>query len=120
MVEQSYFANLDAKNLEAVLECFQPDATFTIQSASHRYEGRDNGIRGMLERLFERYEETIHKDFSHVIDLQGGGCASQFKVENLGWDKTVEHLSNCNFFRFEGTKFKEVSVYMSGGANTLR
>lgn len=118
-VEQRYFANLDAKNLEATLECFVPDAVFTIQSAFTTHIGRDTGIRSMLERLFERYEKIDHNNFSHVVDLQAGSCASRFNVENVTWDREMERLSNCNFFWFEGTRFKEVYVYMSGGMNTL-
>ncbi len=118
-VEQRYFANLDAKNLEATLECFKPGAVFTIQSAFSTHVGRDTGIRQMFERLFERYEKIAHRDFSHVVDLRTGGCASRFEVENVTWDGEVERLSNCNFFWFDGAKFKEVYVYMSGGMNTL-
>lgn len=118
-VEQSYFANLDGKNLEAALDCFRPDAVFTIQSAFSTHRGRDTGIREMLESLFERYERVLHKDFAHVIDVDAGSCASQFNVENVYHDGRVELLSNCNFFWFEGRMFKEVYVYMSGGANTL-
>lgn len=118
-VEQRYFANLEAKNMEATLECFMPDAVFTIQSAFTTHIGRDTGIRSMLERLFERYEKTAHNNFSHVVDLQTDSCASRFNVENVTWDGELERLSNCNFFWFEGTRFKEVCVYMSGGMNTL-
>jgi ketosteroid isomerase-like protein len=110
-VERRYFANLDAKNLEATLECFTSDAVLTIQSAFSTHVGRDTGIRQMFERLFERYEKVDYRDFSHVVDLQTGGCASRFEVENVTWDGEVERLSNCNFFWFDGAKFKEVWAY---------
>jgi ketosteroid isomerase-like protein len=120
MVENRYFANVDRKNLENVLDCFHPDAIFAIQSAFSTHEGRDTGIRKMFESLFERYSEILHKDFQHVVDVEGECCASRFSVENVSaQDGTETHLSNCNFFYLEGDKFKRVYVYMSGGVNTL-
>jgi len=120
LVEERYFANVDHKNLEAVLDCFTEDATFTIQSAFSTHRGRDTGIRRMFERLFERYSKTVHRGFRHVVDIEGECCASQFEVENVSArDGTETRLSNCNFFYLEGGRFKRVYVYMSGGMNTL-
>lgn len=120
LVERRYFANVDRKNLEGVLDCFHPDAVFTIQSAFSTHQGRDTGIRKMFEDLFERYSKIVHRDFRHVIDVEGGCCASRFEVENVSASDGAEtHLSNCNFFYLEGNRFKRVYVYMSGGVNTL-
>ncbi len=119
VVENQYFANVDRKNLQGILDCFYPDAVFTIQSAFSTHEGRDTGIRKMFENLFERYSKILHKDFRHVVDIEGNCCASQFNVENIANDGTRTRLSNCNFFYLEGDRFKRVYVYMSGGANTL-
>lgn len=120
MVENRYFANVDRKNLEAVLACFHPDAVFTVQSAFSTHEGRDTGIKRMFEKLFEGYSRILHKDFRHVVDVEGECCASQFGVENVSaCDGAKTYLSNCNFFYLEGDRFKRVYVYMSGGANTL-
>lgn len=120
MIEDQYFANVDSKNIEGVLDCFHPDAVFTIQSAFSMHEGRDAGIKKMFENLFERYSGILHRDFRHVVDIDGECCASRFSVENVSArDGTETHLSNCNFFYFEGDRFKRVYVYMSGGANTL-
>lgn len=120
LVEKRYFANVDRKNIEGVLECFHPDAVFTIQSAFSTHEGRDTGIRKMFENLFEKYSEVLHKDFRHVVDPEGECCASRFNVENVSArDGAKTHLSNCNFFYLEGDRFKQVYVYMSSGANTL-
>ena len=121
VVENRYFANVDRKNLGGVLDCFHPDAVFTIQSAFSAHKGRDTGIKKMFENLFERYSGILHRDFGHVVDVEGECCASQFSVENVSVrDGTETHLSNCNFFYLEGERFKRVYVYMSGGVNTLR
>jgi ketosteroid isomerase-like protein len=120
LVEDRYFANVDRKDLEGVLECFTEDAIFTIQSAFSTHRGRDTGIRKMFEGLFERYSRIVHRDFRHVVDIEDGCCASQFEVENVSArDGTETRLSNCNFFYLEGDRFKRVYVYMSGGMNTL-
>lgn len=120
MIENRYFANVDRKNVEGVLDCFRPDAVFTIQSAFSTHVGRDTGIKKMFEGLFERYSGILHRDFRHVVDVEGECCASQFSVENVSAHEGTEtHLSNCNFFYFEGDRFKRVYVYMSGGVNTL-
>ena len=39
MVENKYFANVDAKRLQPALDCFVPDAEFTIQSAFSKHVG---------------------------------------------------------------------------------
>lgn len=119
-IENRYFANVDRKNLQGVLDCFHPDAVFTIQSAFSKHEGRDTGIRMMFERLFERYAGILHTDFQHLVELEGECCASRFDVKNISAQDGAEaRLSNCNFFYLEGDRFKRVYVYMSGGANTL-
>jgi hypothetical protein len=120
MIENRNFANVDRKNVEGVLDCFRPDAVFTIQSAFSTHVGRDTSIKKMFEGLFERYSGILHRDFRHVVDVEGECCASQFSVENVSAHEGTEtHLSNCNFFYFEGDRFKRVYVYMSGGVNTL-
>lgn len=120
IVENRYFANVDLRNLAAVLECFHEDAMFTVQSAFSTHEGRDEGIRRMFENLFEEYEPKIlHRDFTHVVDSDNCCCATQFEVENTSREGEEVRLSNCNFFYFKGDKISEVYVYMSGGMNTL-
>lgn len=121
MVENRYFANVDLKDLDAVLDCFHQDAVFVVQSAFSAHKGRDTGIRGMFEKLFENYAPKIlHRDFRHVVDVPNGCCASQFSVENIStYDGTETVMSNCNFFYFDADKLKGVYVYMSGGLNTL-
>lgn len=120
MVEKQYFTSVDSKDTEGVLDCFHPDAVFTVQSAFSTHEGRDTDIRQVFERLFERHSKILHKDFQHIVDLDGESCASQFDVENTSaYDGTKIHLSNCNFFYFRNDKFERVYVYMSGGMNTL-
>lgn len=116
MVENGYFANVDRKDMDAVLDCFREDAVFTIQSAFTTHEGRDGGIRKMFENLFDTYSSRIvHRDFRHVVDVENNRCAAQFEVELKQGDGQETYLSNCNFFYLdEDGKFERVFVYMSG------
>ena len=43
MVEKHYFGNVDRKNMQAVLDCFQEDGSLTVQTAPITHEGRDAG-----------------------------------------------------------------------------
>lgn len=80
-------------------------------------QGRDTEIRGMVERLFWRYEQVWHRDL-HVLQLPGH-IATRFKVANANPGQAAIHKNNCNFFRASGDVFDEVFVYMSGD-NALR
>ncbi|MCS7158634.1 MAG: nuclear transport factor 2 family protein [Blastocatellia bacterium] len=124
MVENKYFENVDRKDLAAVLDCFCPDAIFTIRSTTvdegrtrlvvTTHQGRDTGIKRMFENLFDNYSFMVHKDFTHVVDVERGRCAAQFDVILIAADGRQINMSNCNFFYLEQGKFKRVDVYMSG------
>jgi SnoaL-like domain len=115
VVENRYFGKVDRKDLGAVLRTFTPSAAFTIQSAFTTHEGRDAGIRKMFENLFENYKVIVHKDFTHVVDVENNACAAQFNVELTDAAGNLTKLSNCNFFYLDDAgKFKRVFVYMSG------
>ncbi|HXN21749.1 MAG TPA: nuclear transport factor 2 family protein [Candidatus Dormibacteraeota bacterium] len=114
MIEKMYFANVDAKNLPATLDCFCLDAIFTIQSSFTVHKGRDTGIKKMFESFFQNYKTGVHKDFVHIIDVENERCAVQFNVELVAPNGHVTKLSNANVHYFENGKFKRVFVYMSG------
>jgi ketosteroid isomerase-like protein len=114
MIEKLYFANVDAKNLTATLDCFCEDAVFTIQSSFTVHKGRDTGIKKMFESFFQNFKTGVHKDFVHIIDPENDRCAVQFNVELVAPDGKVTRLSNANVHYFENGKFKRVYVYMSG------
>lgn len=117
MVEQKYFANVDRKNLEGVLECFAEDAVFTIQSHFTVHEVCDAGVKEMFENLFTTYEpKIVHKDFEHVVDEEHNSCSAKFNVELAQKEDEKEvTFSNCNFFFLdENGKFSRVFVWFSG------
>ncbi len=115
---ETYFAAVDAKDMAGALRWLAPDCVFTIETGQVTHQGRDTGIQGMFERLFERYAEIWHGDFRHTIDAANGRIASQFNVRNTEPSGTVHTKRNCNFFTVENGLFTRISVYMSG-ENTL-
>ena len=110
---ERYFAAVDRIDLAATLDCFRPDARFTIATYDTLYEDRGSGLLGMYERLFERYQRVRHADFDHVVDAPGR-IASRFHVENTMFDGSLRSKNNCNFFEVRDGLFVEVFVYMSG------
>lgn len=110
---ERYFAAVDRMDLAATLDCFTPEARFTIATFGKSYEGRDEGLRGMFERLFARYRRVWHGGFDHVVQPPHR-IASRFRVENTLFDGSVSVKNNCNFFRVRDGRFDEVFVYMSG------
>ena len=115
---ETYFSRVDRMDLTGVLDLLTPDCRFTIETSVLAFEGRDDAIRGMFERLFARWDKVWHGNFRHVADPAAARAASQFDVRNTGADGHVHEKRNCNFFTFDGDRFSVISVYMSG-ENTL-
>lgn len=108
-----YFANVDKKELGAVLECFHDNAIITIQTAFASHVGIEN-IKRMFIDFMGAYDAIIHRDFTCTADEANGRITASFIAEltTADGDKTV--LENTNFWRVRGDKFQEVYIYMSG------
>lgn len=117
LATKTYFGNVDAKNMEATLDCFHDIALFTIQTDHTVHEGKD-GIRAMFETFFGGYETIAHKDFTCTVDEKNGRIAASFEAVLTDADGGMTRLFNTNFWRVRGRRFQEVYVYMSG-ANVL-
>lgn len=110
---EHYFRAVDSKNLAGVLGCFLPDARFSIPTHELVFEGRDQQIAGMFERLFARYQGIWHGDFVHIVEAPHL-IASQFRVRNTSFSGELFFKRNANVFRLQDGHFAEVSVYMAG------
>ena len=113
LVEQSYFFNVDNKNLDSTVECFSEDAELTVQTAHVTHRGRDQ-IRRMFHDFMRDTPDIYHGDFSHVVDVDNQLIASQFLARNQLANGGEVSMLNCNFFVVENGLFKKVTVYMSG------
>ena len=113
LVENSYFFNVDGKNLDATVECFAADAELTVQTAhiTHRGQGE---IRRMFQDFMSDIPVIYHGDFSHVVDVGNQVIASQFLARNELADGSEVAMRNCNFFVLQDGRFAKVTIYMSG------
>jgi ketosteroid isomerase-like protein len=110
---QRYFANVDAKNMEAVLDCFNDEALFCVQTAFTRHAGKAE-IRRMFEDFFGAYAEIVHKDFVCTVDDKNGRITASFEAVLTLHDGTKVNFFNTNFWRVRDGRFQEVYVYFSG------
>jgi len=117
LATQAYFANVDAKNMDATLDCFHDEALFCVQTSFTRHSGKAE-IRRMFEDFFVSFETIVHKDFVCTVDEANGRISASFEAVLTGHDGSVTSLRNTNFWRIRDGRFQEVYVYMSG-ANVL-
>jgi ketosteroid isomerase-like protein len=117
LATKTYFGNVDAKNMEATLDCFHDTALFTIQTDHTIHDGKA-GIQEMFETFFGSYETIVHQGFVCTVDEKNGRIAASFQAVLTDENGDVIRLYNTNFWRVRGDKFQEVYVYMSG-ANVL-
>lgn len=73
---EKYFAGVDRKDVAGTLACFAPSARFSIANHGVSYAGRDTELKGMYERLNERYAQVWHGDFSHTVNVAAQKIAS--------------------------------------------
>lgn len=112
-----YFANVDAKNKEAVMACFHDEALFCVQTAFTRHAGKAE-IGRMFDDFFNGYAKIVHQNFTCTVDEKNGRISASFEAVLTDDDGTITRLHNTNFWRVRDGKFQDVYVYMSG-ANPL-
>lgn len=108
-----YFGDVDKKNLDAALDCFNEEALFCVQTAFTRHAGKAE-IRRMFEDFFGAFETIVHKDFTCSVDEKNGRITASFEAVLTGHDGSVTRFFNTNFWRIRDGKFQEVYVYFSG------
>lgn len=117
LATKRYFANVDAKKMDATLACFHDEALFCIQTSFTRHSGKAE-IRRMFEDFFAAFKTIVHKDFVCTVDEANGRVSASFEAVLTGHDGSITSLRNTNFWRVRDGQFQEVYVYMSG-ANVL-
>jgi ketosteroid isomerase-like protein len=108
-----YFANVDKKDLDAVLDCFHDNAMITVQTAFAVHDGKDN-IKRMFVDFMGAWDTIIHRDFTCTVDETNGRITACFTAELVDSEGNTTLLYNTNFWRIRGDKFQEVYIYMSG------
>jgi len=117
LATRRYFANVDTKNIDAVLACFHDTAHLTVQTAFTRHDGKP-AIRRMFRDFFAAYRDIRHHAFDCIVDEKEQRINAFFEVELVDAQGRVTALRNTNFWRVRAGLFQEVYVYMSG-ANPL-
>lgn len=112
-----YFGNVDAKNMDAVLNCFHDEASLCVQTEFTRHAGKE-AIKRMFTDFMGAFETIVHKDFVCTVDEKNGRITASFEAVLTGADGTETRFFNTNFWRISGDRFQEVYVYFSG-ANVL-
>lgn len=108
-----YFASVDRKDLDAVLDCFHDNAMMTVQTSFTTHAGKEN-IKRMFTEFMSAFDVIVHRDFSCTVDADNGRITASFVAELTGEDGAKTYLENTNFWRIRDNKFQEVYIYMSG------
>ena len=108
-----YFANVDKKDLDAVLDCFHDNAMMTVQTAFTIHDGKEN-IGRMFTEFMSAFEVIIHRDFTCTVDEDNGRITASFVAELHDKEGNKTYLENTNFWRIRDDKFQEIYIYMSG------
>jgi ketosteroid isomerase-like protein len=113
LATMQYFGNVDKKDMDAALACFNDEALFCVQTAFTRHAGKA-AIRRMFEDFFGAFETIVHKDFVCTVDEKNGRITASFEAVLTAADGSVTRFFNTNFWRVRDGKFQEVYVYFSG------
>ena len=108
-----YFGAVDAKNLAGALDCFAPDANFSIPTGPANFSGKAE-IGRMLVDYFAAHEVIRHHDFHVVVDVERQAVSAHFDgfLRTLAGEEIELH--NTNIWQFENGLLSDVRVYMSG------
>lgn len=112
-----YFANVDKKDLDAVLSCFHDNAMMTTQTSFTTHAGIDN-IKRMFTDFMSTFDVIVHREFEITTDVDNGRIVASFIADVTDADGNTTTLENTNFWRIRDDKFQEIYIYMSG-ANVL-
>ncbi|KNG89006.1 hypothetical protein ANOM_002397 [Aspergillus nomiae NRRL 13137] len=113
---RSYFKAVDAKDLDAVLSYFAPDATFTIETAHVTATGPDE-IRRVFTDFLNNTKHMRHDITSLMADETNGKVATEHHYTAEQLDGSKNDINNCNFFDVGADgKFTRVVVFMAGAS----
>ena len=113
LVEQRYFAAMDARKLDQVLSCLADACVFTIYPAGNRASGRDGAIRDLFEAAYANYPEMWHGNFEWVVDEAAQRIAGNFDVRLVKGDGETMTMRNGKFFQVEDGRLANLNLYLS-------
>ena len=124
-VEQTYFGNVQRQDIDAVMDCFNPEAEVFIRHGDNplRHFSADpaSGIdylRDFYSHLCGNYEIQFDR-FQHFVDLEAQRSACYFRVrlqplpDGQYADAGLQELNNCNFFEYADGRIGHMIIYYS-------
>src|SRR5712691_9322253 len=110
---QTYFAAVDAMDVDGVLAHFADDATLTVQTDHVTFNGADE-IRRMFTDFFEASAWIRHEIRNVVVEEAVGKVATEQGYMGELKDGSRNDMHNCNFLSYDGEgKFKRVIIWMA-------
>ncbi len=111
---RTYFAAVDAMDVDKVLTHFADDATLTVQTDHVTFDGADE-IRRMFTDFFDSSASISHEVRNIVVEEAAGKVATEQGYIGELKDGSKNDMHNCNFFDFDADgKFKRVIIWMAG------
>jgi len=111
---ETYFRCVDGKDIEGLMQVLTEDCVVRIETDQIEHVGGSTGVRAMFERLFARYSEIWHGDFSWVFDEPQQRIACQLKVVNTEPSGLKHHKDNSSFYHLREGRIAFAGIYMSG------
>ena len=129
-IEQDYFGNVGAGNLQATMNCFTPDANVEIRHGDKPLRRFSVAPSGDATALTEFYAHLCGNydawfgEFQHFVDVEANRAASRFIVRltpkpgGLYADAGTQELLNCNFFEFRNERISDMIIYYANPGST--
>lgn len=109
-----YFRCVDGKDIDGLMRILTEDCHVRIETDRLDHKGAETGVRAMFERLFSRYSEIWHGNFSWVFDEEQQRIAAQLEVINTEPSGVKHYKYNSSFYHFRDGKIAFAGIYMSG------
>jgi len=125
LCETRYFGGVAREQLDAVLECFTPDALIVIRHGDNPerlFHGRPAAGELHLSEFWKHVNANFvagFGEFEHYVDAEQQRIASTFLVTlapkpgSPYVSRGTLTLKNCNFFKVEGGRIAHMMVYYS-------
>jgi ketosteroid isomerase-like protein len=114
----SYFAAIDAKDLEQTMAHYAEDAREIVMPDDVCFSGTAE-IRSMYVNFFSSHTSIRHEVRNLVADSEQGKVATEQTFVGQTAEGRVQEMYNCNFFEVDAAgKITRVIIWMSG-ANPL-
>ena len=104
----TFFRLFDEENVDALLDLFTDDATFSMILYERDIQGKDE-LRAFFEEHIANWSE--HREWATSILVDGDAGASELHFEGVLKNGTEVVMDNLNVWDFESGKIRRIRVY---------